>query len=259
MIIDNASILLGSELTFVSQGFIIINNSGVIIKAGAGSYSKYGRIAGGKENDSDNRLINGEGFLVVPGLINAHTHIGDSIGKDVGVASGLDARVHPIFGIKRSILKNTRPQHLVSFMRNSAISMMKKGITAFADFREGGEDGVELLRYAVSDLPIKCVILGRVESYFGTKAKNSGIERVIKQKKAKVDNSLRLTLQQLENVRQVLLASDGLGLSGANENSDESLKQYHSLVKKKIIGKALKNDCCRFMLLSRRKLSGYRD
>jgi cytosine/adenosine deaminase-related metal-dependent hydrolase len=244
LIIDNASILLGRELTFVSRGFIEVNNNGVIIKARAGSYSKYNRIAVSKKSDSDNRRINGEGFLVTPGFINAHTHIGDSIGKDVGVESGLDARVHPIFGIKRSILRNSRPEHLMSFMRNSAISMMKKGITAFADFREGGEDGVRLLRDAISDLPVKCVILGRIESYLEPKqrkAKSSqGVGPVIKRETGKLDSSLGLTLQQLQNVRQVLLASDGIGLSGANENSDESLEQYHSLVKKKEHGKGLK-------------------
>jgi cytosine/adenosine deaminase-related metal-dependent hydrolase len=128
-------------------------------------------------------------------------------------------------------------------MRNSAISMMKKGITAFADFREGGEGGVRLLRDAISDLPIKCVILGRIESYLEPKKRKrkmrQGIERVINQEK-KLDNSLGLSSKQLQNARRVLSVSDGLGLSGANENSDESLKQYHCLVKKKIIGKAFK-------------------
>ena len=139
LIIADASILLGRELTFVNQGFIEIGENGLIVKADAGTYSKNNTLAKRNQIDHSTRRINAEGFLVSPGFINAHTHLGDSIGKDVGVQSGLDARVHPIFGIKRSILKNTRPEHLRSFMRNSAISMMKKGITAFADFREKHE------------------------------------------------------------------------------------------------------------------------
>jgi cytosine/adenosine deaminase-related metal-dependent hydrolase len=244
LIIEDASILLGKELTFVNQGFIEISNNGTIIKAGAGRYSNHTDIEKRKEIDRNNRRINAEGFLVTPGFINAHTHIGDSIGKDVGVASGLDTRVHPIFGIKRSILKNSTPESLTSFMRNSAISMMKKGITAFADFREGGEYGIQLLRYATSDLPIKCVILGRIEYYFEPKKMKvkttSRRTGCVVQKKGNLTKSFSLTSQQLQNARQVLLSSDGLGLSGANENSDESLKQYHSLVEKRINRKTLK-------------------
>jgi cytosine/adenosine deaminase-related metal-dependent hydrolase len=244
LIIENASMLLGKELTFVNQGFIEISNNGIIKKANAGSHSSFSSMTNSKVLDPNDRKIDAEGFLVIPGFINAHTHIGDSIGKDIAVDSGLDTRVHPIFGIKKSILKNTRPDHLKSFMRSSAISMMKKGITAFADFREGGKYGVELLRDAISDLPIKCVILGRVESYFDPvkiKAKNlRNMRPGIKQKAEKPIRSL--AAEQLQNAYQVLLASDGFGLSGANENTDESLKQYCHLIekKKKNTGKVIK-------------------
>jgi cytosine/adenosine deaminase-related metal-dependent hydrolase len=243
LIIEDASILLGRELTFVNQGFIEIGENGLIVKADAGTYSKNNTWAKRNQIDHSIRRINAEGFLVIPGFINAHTHLGDSIGKDVGVQSGLETRVHPIFGIKRSILKNTRPENLRSFMRNSAISMMKKGITAFADFREGGEQGIHLLRDAISDLPIKSVILGRVEYYFdSSKIKIKSSHRVgpIVGNKGKLSNPSGLTRGQLQNARQLLLACDGFGLSGANENTDESLKQYHYLVNKKKVEKTLK-------------------
>jgi cytosine/adenosine deaminase-related metal-dependent hydrolase len=238
--------LLGRELTFVNQGFIEISSNGLITSAGAGIHSKQNNVAKGRDIDSSNKRINAEEFLVIPGFINAHTHIGDSIGKDLGVELGLEARVHPVFGIKRSILKNTRQEYLKSFMRNSAISMMKKGITAFADFREGGEEGVRLLKDAISGLPIKCVVLGRVESYFDPKKTmtihSEKTKTTLKQKKAKLIKKVCLTSEQLQNARQVLLMSDGLGLSGANENSDESLKQYHCLIAEQndLNGKSLK-------------------
>jgi cytosine/adenosine deaminase-related metal-dependent hydrolase len=246
LIIENASMLLGRELTFVSQGFIEIGNDGIIKKANAGSHSTFSDIIDSTEPDRNNKKIDAHGFLIIPGFINAHTHIGDSIGKDIAVDSGLDTRVHPIFGIKQSILKNTGPDYLKSFMRSSAISMMKKGITAFADFREGGKYGVELLRDAISDLPIKCVILGRVESYFDPvkrKAKSpQDMRPSIKQKAENLSKIRTLTAEQLQKACQVLMASDGLGLSGANENTDESLKQYRDLLEKKgkKIGKIIK-------------------
>ena len=46
--------------------------------------------------------------------------------------------------------------------------MIKKGITTFIDFREGGLDGVLLLKSALNSIPIRCIILGRID-YYNTK------------------------------------------------------------------------------------------
>jgi cytosine/adenosine deaminase-related metal-dependent hydrolase len=114
------------------------------------------------------------------------------------------------------------------FIRSSAISMMKKGIVAFADFREGGIEGVKLLKAAISDLPIKCVILGRVEYYFNPVKKEIihhevGIERK--------DKKLSSNLLQMSS--DILKIADGFGISGANENTDETLIQYSKLLQSK--------------------------
>ena len=113
IIIENASLLLGSDLTFVNNGFIEIGKNGIIKKVGDGNYR--GII------DKERNTIDAEGFMIIPGFINAHTHIGDSIGKDFLIDSGLDERVHPVFGAKRNILQKTRPDHLKMFIRSSAI------------------------------------------------------------------------------------------------------------------------------------------
>lgn len=167
-IIKNASLLLGRDLTYIESGFIEIGKNGQITRAGAGNYSdkilnnKIGYI-----DDGSRTVIDSEGLLIIPGFINAHTHIGDSLGKDLLVESGkLNARIHPVYGAKRVILQKSRPDHLKMFMRTSIISMMKKGVVAFADFREGGPEGVNLLKQAISALPIKCIVLGRIEYYF---------------------------------------------------------------------------------------------
>ncbi|MDQ3983851.1 MAG: amidohydrolase family protein [Thermoproteota archaeon] len=220
IIINNASLLLGSDLTFVNNGFIEIGKNGIIKKVGDGNYR--GII------DKERNTIDAEGFMIIPGFINAHTHIGDSIGKDFLIDSGLDERVHPVFGAKRNILQKTRPDHLKMFIRSSAISMMKKGIVAFADFREGGIEGVKLLKAAISDLPIKCVILGRVEYYFNPVKKEIihrevGIERKDK----------KLSSNLLQMASDILKIADGFGISGANENTDETLIQYSKLLQSK--------------------------
>ena len=50
-------------------------------------------------------------------------------------------------------------------MKNTCHSMIRKGITTFVDFREGGLDGVILLKKTLSEIPIRSVILGRVDFY----------------------------------------------------------------------------------------------
>ncbi|HET7149691.1 MAG TPA: amidohydrolase family protein [Candidatus Nitrosopolaris sp.] len=213
LILKNVSLLLGKDLTFVADGYLEIGKDGIIKKAKRGLYDR-----GNDKKAHNNTIFDAEGFLLIPGLINAHTHIGDSLGKDVAVDSGLDARVHPIHGAKQKILQS-KPDHLRTFIRSSVLSMMKKGITTFADFREGGAEGVKLLREAISGLPIKCVIFGRAEYYIDITSSATGTSQ----------RNLPSSASQMTS--EVLEVSDGLGISGANENSDEALQQYRNLVR----------------------------
>ncbi len=202
--ITDASLLLGRELDHVERGYVEIG-SGKIKSAGSGSYKGAAKRLGAK------------GFLIMPGLINAHTHVADSIGKDIAAGRRLDARVHPVFGAKKKILQKSQPEHLKAFIRNSAMSMMKKGIVAFADFRENGPEGVELLKEATAGLPIKCVALGRTGHY------------------ASPGDAAGLPPEAVEQARRVLKMADGLGISGANENTDAALAQYRQLAGKKLV------------------------
>jgi cytosine/adenosine deaminase-related metal-dependent hydrolase len=202
--ITNASLLLGRELEYVEQGYIEIEN-GRIRSTAAGTYKGSGKN------------LDAKGFIVIPGFINAHMHIADSIGKDIAAGQQLDARVHPVFGAKKKILEKSLPEHLKTFIRNSAILMMKKGIVAFADFREDGLEGIRLLKEAVDGLPIKCVTLGRI-NYYSNPTDEAG-----------------LPPEKGEQAKQVLEHADGLGLSGANENTDAALAQYKQLAGKKLI------------------------
>ena len=214
LILKNASLLLGKDLTFVARGYVEIGKDGIIKEAKRGPYH------GDHKQIHNSTILDAEGFLIIPGFINAHTHIGDSLGKDVAVDSGLDARVHPIYGAKQKILQS-KPDHLKTFIRGSALSMLKKGITTFADFREGGPEGVKLLKDAISGLPIKCVVFGRVEYYVDRRSPDTN------------GGSCRKNLPNsvLQTASDVLEISDGLGISGANENSDESLQQYRKLIR----------------------------
>jgi cytosine/adenosine deaminase-related metal-dependent hydrolase len=212
LVLKNISLFVGENLDYVDNGYIVIKN-GKIEKVGRGEY----------KSKSNKNIFEGRGILVFPGFINAHTHIGDSIGKDIGVDSKFELRIHPVHGIKNRILKRSERGHLVNFMRSSMISMMKKGIVVIADFREGGIHGIEQFIEATSGLSIKSIILGRPEHYFDISHdfyKNPSIPQHV-----------------MDSIHSILDISDGLGISGANENTDNSLNEYRNIIQKRSLKK----------------------
>lgn len=212
LIVKNISLLFGENLDYIDNGYIIIK-SGRIKRVGSGDY----------EGKDDGPIYDGEGILACPGFVNAHTHIGDSIGKDIGIDSSFESRIHPIYGIKNKILQKSDRKHLVKFMRSSAISMMRNGIVVFADFREGGLLGIDQIKEATSGLSIKSIVLGRPEHYYD-------ISRDFFKNPKFGPNIIGL-------IRNILKFADGLGISGANENTDGSLNQYREIVQKKSMKK----------------------
>ena len=210
MLIKNISALLGSELDFVSNTNILIQNN--IFKQ-----------IQSKKTSTKVESIDCEGLLLIPGFINAHTHIGDSIGKDFIINSSVDKRIHPVFGIKSKILKNTSQELLSNFMKNTCLSMIRKGITTFVDFREGGLDGVFLLKKTLLNLPIRSIILGRIEFYPNPK---------------EIKYNISFPAEKKQDVTKLLKNCDGLGLSGANENSTASLNYYSKTSKIRAIHSA---------------------
>ena len=204
MLIKNISVLFGSELDFVSNTDVQIKNQ------------KFKKIQPKIKLNLKEKYIDGKGLLLIPGFINAHTHIGDSIGKDFTLNSTVNKKIHPVFGAKSKILKNTSHDHLSNFMKNTCYSMLKKGITTFVDFREGGLDGIILLKNILSDIPLRAIILGRVEFY---------------QNSSEIQQNLPLPKDKIKEITRLLQKCDGLGISGANENSTSVLNYYSKISK----------------------------
>nr|AIF08623.1 amidohydrolase [uncultured marine thaumarchaeote KM3_31_G08] len=211
MLIKNISALLGPELNFVSNTNIQIQNN------------TFKRIQPNIKSSRKEESIDCEGLLLLPGFINAHTHIGDSIGKDVTLNSSVDKRIHPVFGAKSKILKNTSADNLANFMTNSCHSMIRKGITTFVDFREGGLDGVILLKKVLSNLPIRSIILGRMEFYQGTN---------------EIKKNMPFPREKTNDLSELLKKCDGIGVSGANENSSSVLNYYSKTTRLRAIHSA---------------------
>ena len=173
-LIKNAYILFGKELQIVQNGSILINEYGTIedVSLSKRNTEKRGnKITNSVYKNNKIDIIDAEGFILLPGLINSHVHIGDSIGKDISADSDLNQRIHPQYGIKRTILEKTPRSQLIQMIRNAAMSMLHNGITTFVDFREGGLEGIFLLQNAVESVPIKKIILGRID--FSANYKNT--------------------------------------------------------------------------------------
>nr|AIF10737.1 amidohydrolase [uncultured marine thaumarchaeote KM3_47_A03]AIF10785.1 amidohydrolase [uncultured marine thaumarchaeote KM3_47_A04] len=198
MILKNISILYGNNLKFIEKTNVLITNN------------TFQKISS-KIKPTKHKVVNCDGLLLIPGLINSHTHLGDSIAKDIALDKDPDSKINPIFGIKQKILKETEPSKLIHYMRKTVKSMLKKGITTFVDFRESGLDGVLLMQKALSNIPIRSIVLGRIEYY---------------QSKEQIKKNTPIP-QSYQNQIDILLKNcDGIGISGSNENSDSSLKQF---------------------------------
>ena len=198
MILKNISILYGNNLKFIEQTNVLITNN---------TFQKIHS----KIKPAKHKVVDCDGLLLIPGLINSHTHIGDSIAKDISLDKDPDSKINPIFGIKQKILRETEPKKLIHFMRKTMKSMLKKGITTFVDFREGGLEGILLLQKALADLPIRAIILGRIEYY---------------QSKSQIKINTPIPLSYQGQIEQLVKNCNGIGISGSNENSDSSLKRF---------------------------------
>ncbi len=204
MLIKNVSTLLGKELEFISNTNVKILNS------------RFKKIQPNIGSSAKEKSVDCEGLLLIPGFVNCHTHIGDSIAKDILVNSSGDKRIHPVSGIKSKILKETDPKHLKNFMKNSCHSMLNKGITTFVDFREGGLEGIMMLKEVLTKIPIRSIILGRLEFY---------------QNNIEIKKNVSFPKNKIEELRKLLKKCDGLGISGANENSQSVLNYYSKTTK----------------------------
>lgn len=149
--ISNGIILKGQDLQPVRENIVV--DDGKIIEIG--------------KEAKEGKIIDVDGAVVCPSFINGHIHIGDSIIKDGGYGLSLSEMVKPPNGVKHVALSNASDDDLIDAMRQSMKEMAESGTTHFIDYREGGIEGVKLLKKASADLPIKPIILGRDDSFYG--------------------------------------------------------------------------------------------
>jgi cytosine/adenosine deaminase-related metal-dependent hydrolase len=207
-LIENVSILLGSEFEVINKGYVEVHNGQITHAGEEPPHSK-----------SEGTALNGSGLLAIPGLIDAHTHIADSIAKDAGIGSSLDELVHPIYGLKGRLLNNAPDAQLREAMATTAHDMLASGITTFADFREGALKGVKLALSALEGSKSRAVILGRPNYHFHPNDVTA--------------ESRPLGREAIEELAETIELAGGLGVSGANEYTDRAMEQISDLVRGK--------------------------
>jgi len=204
-LVTNVTILVGDEFQQVDHGNLLIESDTI-------------RYLGERrpEIHSDSVTVDGDGLLAIPGLIDAHMHIGDSVAKDLGAGRPLKELVHPLYGIKTQLLANESPELMRSAISQTAADMLSSGITTFVDFREGGFQGIQLARQALKECKQRVLLLCRPNFAYS---------------ETDVTRNLPLTDVVVNETEDALLASDGIGLSGANEYTQMALGQISRLAK----------------------------
>ena len=101
--------------------------------------------------------------LIIPSLINFHTHLGDSFirYKNLDLPNDLEKLVAPPDGIKHNLLNESNEKEIIEAMKRSIQIMQNNGTRIFCDFREGGMDGLKIIKKALAATHIKSILLSR--------------------------------------------------------------------------------------------------
>ncbi|MEM4187677.1 MAG: amidohydrolase family protein [Candidatus Hadarchaeum sp.] len=174
-ILSNAVILAGKELE-ITRGYLVIEN-GVIKEISNGSPQR--------------RATNLNGGFVMPPFINAHTHVVDSVAKELYLGKNQPQVVGP-HGLKFQVLERSTSIQKSRATKATLQDMLATGTLAHCDFREGGADGVNFLR-GITLPPLTSIILGR--------------------------------FSKVEEIPKLLSISDGLGIPSLDAFSGEVLEE----------------------------------
>lgn len=140
---------------------IIVGDEMKILKDNAINVSQ-GKILSIAAPMRDANVVDLGNSIICPMFINAHSHLGDTGAKELGIGLPLDRVVNPPDGIKHKFLNNLTSDLLQHQIRHGLKEMLEHGIIACADFREQGLTGIEIIKNASNDLPINVIILGRM-------------------------------------------------------------------------------------------------
>lgn len=154
-------------------------------------------------------------LVVMPGMLNAHTHMGDSCLPDGATGMTLEQGFFRPDGYKyRELAKQPRDAHLAHITAHLAY-MARTGTVAHVDFREQGPYGSALLREAAQATGVNSVILGQ---FAGAPFDAAQLAR----------NGDALPEDALAELEAVLQVADGFSESTMNDLTDAAWQQIRT-------------------------------
>jgi cytosine/adenosine deaminase-related metal-dependent hydrolase len=163
------------------------------------------------------RAIDHGALVVMPGLYNCHTHMGDSCLPDGATGMTLEEGFFRPNGYKyRELAKRSEEEHLFHIM-NHLQYMVRTGTIGHIDFREQGLYGSQLLRQAAEQVGIHSIILGQFNALPFT-------EQELQQ------NQSRLPLEAIAELKSILSVADGFSESTMNDLTDRAWIQIREIV-----------------------------
>ena len=157
-------------------------------------------------------------LVVIPGLYNSHTHMGDSALPDGATGLTLEQGFFRPDGFKyRELAKLSREQHLPHLV-NHLRYMARTGTVCHLDFREQGVAGAERLRTASEESGVESVILGQFTD--------------VPFDRAALDaNTAPLSVATQHELRAVLDFADGFSESTMNDLTDTAWGEIREITR----------------------------
>ena len=109
--------LIGEDLVLKRDVFLEIDENGIILEINHKNPETPIEISENTQN-----------HLLLPGLINSHTHIGDNFAKELGFNKDLAEIVEPPFGLKHKLLRQTSEEIIIKGIKNATLEMLSNGV-----------------------------------------------------------------------------------------------------------------------------------
>jgi cytosine/adenosine deaminase-related metal-dependent hydrolase len=163
------------------------------------------------------RLAIDKGTLVImPGMYNSHTHMGDACAPDGATGLTLEEGFFRPNGYKyRKLAKQPEAEHLTQ-ITNHLHYMARTGTIGHIDFREQGVYGAQLLRRASEATGVRSIILGQFNQLPFTESELQ-------------QNEAALSIEAIAELKDVLAIADGFSESTMNDLTDAAWKEIYQI------------------------------
>lgn len=206
-VLQGGIVLAGPDFEVVDPGYLVIEGG------------RISAVGAGRPADRSGTVLDARHGVLAPSFINAHTHVSDGMIKEVGFGHDYWEVIMPPDGLRHRALRATGAGELAAAIGDALDCMVASGTLTCIDFREGGLEGVQVLRRAAAGRPVRAVALGRFPRY-----PPQAVEHL-------EGNAGRLTDGELAEVEAILQVADGFSLVSANDLTDEALAQVGALVR----------------------------